>query len=282
MPSQLYNILVPVSFTSRDKWAIAKAIELSNALHANIHLVHVVCKHVLPVLPVESGYWFPYDYTADMKNAQDKLVLLRDRYAPHLCGNSVIEISVLQGSLQEAITGYIRRYAMDLVVTGLARFNLLHRLLSSVSISVLTRKISIPVLAVMPGGLVSHFKKIVLPLHNDLPMKRIRLAALLGRHFKSTIYVVALRREQEQELSLLSQTLEVIGSITTVPVQSIIMEGRNLALSTIRFSKKINADLIMINPVREFLLPGRWNRMTQKFLSYGSTIPVLTVEQDDC
>ena len=33
MTNSLYNILVPVDFTSKNEWAIAKAIELSNSLH---------------------------------------------------------------------------------------------------------------------------------------------------------------------------------------------------------------------------------------------------------
>ena len=44
MPKQLFNILVPVDFSAKDKWAIAKAIELANSLDCNIHFVHVVSK----------------------------------------------------------------------------------------------------------------------------------------------------------------------------------------------------------------------------------------------
>ena len=170
---------------------------------------------------------------------------------------------------------------MDLVVKGLAKFNLLHRIVSSVTISSLARKTSVPVLAVRSSGLVSHFKKIVLPLHDNIPMHRIRLAAMLGRYFKSTIFVVSLRKQNgEHNLPILSQTLEVIQSLTTIPVQSIILEGKNLATTTLNFSKKINADLIMINTFKDFNLPGLWNRLTNKLLSYTSKIPVLTVDSN--
>lgn len=279
MPQQLFNILVPVDFTARDKWAIAKAIELANSLNCNIHLVHVVSKRIFPLMNVEAAEFYPYDYTVDLKNARDRLLLLKDDYQQHLCSNGKIEVSVLHGNMQEELTKYIRLFEMDLVVKGLAKFNLLHRIISSVSISSLTRKTNVPVLAVMSSGLVSHFKKIVLPLHNDIPMRRIRLAALLGRSFKSTIFVVSLRKDEGQHnIPVLSETLEIIQSITTIPVQSIILEGKNLALSTLTFSKKINADLIMINTLKDFYLPGLWNRLTKKLLSYTSGIPVLTVD----
>jgi hypothetical protein len=57
------------------------------------------------------------------------------------------------------------------------------------------------------------------------------------------------------------------------------MEGKNLAKSTLEFSKKINADLILVNPVKEFRLPGFWNKITNKLLSYASKIPVITLNQ---
>jgi hypothetical protein len=73
--------------------------------------------------------------------------------------------------------------------------------------------------------------------------------------------------------------VELVKSISTIPAQGIILEGKNLAKATLDFAKRVNADLIMINPLKEFHLPGWWNRLTQKFLSYGSRIPVITMNK---
>jgi hypothetical protein len=167
---------------------------------------------------------------------------------------------------------------MDLVVTGLSRFNLLHRIASSVSISRLAHRSHVPVLAVRSSGLVCHYKKIVLPLTGELPIRQIRFAALLGRAFRSTVYFVSLRQHADgKNKNLLSEALEVVQSISTVPVQSILLEGQNLAKSTLDFSRKINADLIMVNPVKDLHMPGWWSRLTNRLLSYASRIPVLTI-----
>jgi hypothetical protein len=77
----------------------------------------------------------------------------------------------------------------------------------------------------------------------------------------------------------MDKALEVVQSLSTIPVQSFLLEGKNLAKSTLEFSKRINADLIMANPLKEFHLPGWWSRITKKLLSYGSNIPVITVDQ---
>jgi hypothetical protein len=82
-------------------------------------------------------------------------------------------------------------------------------------------------------------------------------------------------------LQLLNQTLQVIQSLTTIPVKSFVLEGKNLAKATLDFSKKINADLIMVNSKKKFCLPGFWNRITDNLLSYTSSIPVLTTQQNE-
>jgi nucleotide-binding universal stress UspA family protein len=282
MPKTFYNILVPVDFTGKNKWAISKAIELANTFHCNIHLVHVMSNNLLPLLPIETSLNMP-GRAAEMSNASKKLEALKNMYRQHICGGGNIEISLLQGNPSQQLSKYIEQYNMDLVVVGLAKFNLLHRVLSSVSISSLARKANVPVLAVRSSGLVSHFKKIVLPLTGELPMHRIKLATMLARSFKSTVYLVSLRSDSEGNAAenIMDKALEVVQSLSTIPVQSFLLEGKNLAKSTLEFSKRINADLIMANPFKEFHMPGWWNRITKKILSYGSNIPVITVDQQN-
>ncbi|MBL7742240.1 MAG: universal stress protein, partial [Chitinophagaceae bacterium] len=246
MPNKLYNILVPVDFTGRNKWAIAKAIELSNSFHCNVHLVFVK----------SSRYSF-FEMNISTENSLKKMEELKDTYRRQVCGEGKLEISVLSGNKQRQLATYIRQYEMDLVITGPSRFNVLHRIASSVSISRLARKTNIPVLGVRPGGLVCHFKKIVLPIAGEIPMQQIRLAALLGRAFKSTVYFVSLRKHaDDKNANIIDKALEVVQSISVIPVQCFLLEGQNLAKSTLEFSKKINADLIMVNPIKDFRLPG--------------------------
>lgn len=277
MPNTLYNILVPVNFSSRDKWAIAKAIELANTFQCNIHLVHVVSS---PLRSLKSLInYFLYEDTAHLSNARKQLEKLRDEYRHHLCGSGKMEISLLKGNPSEELVDYIDRFEMDLVVMGLSRFSLLHRILSSVSISRLARKTAVPVLAIRASGLVSHFKKIVLPVTGEIPLRRLKMATMLARSFKSTVYLVGLREHEGLAAHILDETLDVLQSISTIPVQCFWLEGRNLAKSTLEFSKRINADLIMANPLHEFHLPGWWSRVTRRLISYGSHIPVITVDK---
>jgi len=281
MPEIFYNIMVPVDFTARTKWAVAKAIELANNLHCNIHLVHVVSRQMLPFTSFDASHALAYDITADLANARYKLEQLRDDYRAHLCEGSKLEISLLHGNKSAELTRYIKQFRMDLVVIGLPRFNLIHRVVSAFSLSSLGKKTNVPTLAVRSSGLVSHFKKIVLPIHNNIPVQRIRLATMLARSFRSTVYLVSLRKNTSKSDNLIHKALEVLQSISAIPAQCFLLEGKNLAKSTLEFSKKINADLIMANQLKEFNMPGSWNRLTKKILSYGSNIPVITVDKSE-
>ncbi|MFM9910240.1 MAG: universal stress protein [Chitinophagaceae bacterium] len=280
MATNLHNILVPVTFSSRDKWAITKAIELANAFQCNIHLVHIVDS--LPITIKESLVLnlFIYDHTAHLTNARHQLETLRNEYRQHLCGNVAIEISLLKGNRSQELINYIHRFEMDLVVMGLSKFSIIHRVMSSVTISRLARKITVPVLAIRSTGLVSHFKKIVLPVAGEIPLRRIKMATMLARSFKSTIYLVSLSDEENRAAQILNKTLDVLQSISTIPVQCFWLEGKNLAKSTLEFSKRINADLILANPLKEFNLPGWWSKLTQNLISYNSNIPVITINNN--
>ena len=279
MPTDLHNILVPVHFSSRDKWAIAKAIELANTFQCNIHLVHIVTSSSILFKELASNF-FLYDNATDLTNARRQLVALRNQYRQHLCGKGKIEISILKGNPSKQLTEYIEQFEMDMVVMGLSRFNLFHRILSSVTISRMARRTAVPVLTIRSTGLVSHFKKIVLPVTGEIPLRRIKMATMLARTYKSTVYLVGLRGNENVAEQILNNTLDVLQSISTIPVQCFWLEGKNLAKSTLDFSKRINADLILANPLKEFHMPGWWSRITRKLLSYGSSIPVITVDKN--
>lgn len=279
MPNKLYNILVPVDFSVKNKWAIAKAIEIANSFECNIHLVNVVHSSIVPGLPVMTNSFTPYESHSDRLDNYERLKELAARYSTQLCGNGKIEISILEGQPGNRLAEYAHEYNMDMVILGLSKFNLIQRVISSVSISWLAKKTNIPVLAVGPGGLVCHFKKIILPLHDEASLRRIKMATMLGRTFRSTIYVITLRQENNVAEKIINEALQIVQSLSTTPVQGIILEGKNLAKSTIDFAKKINGDLIMIYPLKEFNLPGWWSRLTNKLLSYGSQIPVLTMNK---
>ena len=104
------------------------------------------------------------------------------------------------------------------------------------------------------------------------------MAATLASSFKSTIYMITLRQGNNTPEKILKEGLDIVQSISRIPVHGVILEGENLAKTTIDFAKHINGDLIMINnPVEKHKMTGWWNKLYNKILSYGSEIPVMTM-----
>ena len=276
MSNKLCNILVPVDFTSKNKWAIAKGIEMANQMNCNIHLVNIVQPNMF-------SSFTPYESHVDRLNSYDKLKDLAVSYSTQLCGNGKIEISLLEGNSVSKLAEYIRDFEMDMVVMGLSSNTLFRRIVYSSSINKLAKKTNVPVLAVGSKGLIHHFKKIILPLYDELSLRRIRMATTLASSFKSTIYMVTLRQGNNTPEKIIKEGLEIAKSISRVSApgvsaQGIILEGDNFAKTTIDFAKLINGDLIMINnPVEENKMPRWWNKLYNKILSYGSEIPVMTM-----
>jgi hypothetical protein len=150
---------------------------------------------------------------------------------------------------------------------------------STVSVSKLAQMTNVPVLAVGSKGLVHHFKKIILPLYDELSLRRIRMAAALARSFKSTIYMVTLRQGNNTPEKIINEGMDIVNSIPSVSAQGFILEGNDLEKTTFDFAKRINGDLIMINKPEDNKFQGWWNKFTNKILSYGSEIPVMTMSK---
>ena len=270
MRNKLCNILVPVDFTNKNKWAINKGIEMANQMNCNIHLVNIVKPKLFSSIT-------PYESNVDRLNSYDQLKDLAVSYSSQLCGNGKIEVSLLEGNTTNKLVEYIRDFEMDMVIMGLSS-NLFHRMTSSTSVNKLAKKTNVPVLAVGSKGLIHHFKKIILPLYDELSLRRIKMATTLASSFKSTIYMITLRQGNNTPEKILKDGLDIVKNISKIPVHGVILEGDSLAKTTIDFAKHINGDLIMINnPVEKHEKTGWWNKLYNKILSYGSEIPVMTM-----
>jgi hypothetical protein len=73
MPNKLYNILVPIDFSGKNKWAIAKAIEIANILTAIFILYILYTRPIVAILPVETSIFTPYESHADRLNNYERI-----------------------------------------------------------------------------------------------------------------------------------------------------------------------------------------------------------------
>ena len=79
-------------------------------------------------------------------------------------------------------------------------------------------------------------------MYDELSLDRIRFATTLARSFKSTIYMVTLRNGNNTPEKIINEGLDIVHSTsrTRPRVKGVILEGDNLAKTTIDFAKRIN------------------------------------------
>ena len=273
MPHATYNILVPVDFSASSQWAVKKAAALAVQLRATIHLVQILPTRGPSLLSMESPGLPAAAWTEE---ASENLSRLREICTEHQINADRVQLSVMEGGFKQQLAVCLQNTDADLLVIGIPEHQLLRRIIARNTLRRISTNYQIPVIGVGAES-AAPIRKIVLPLGEKLSVRSIKLATYMAKACKSTLYIVALRPVGGLISESMNLTREIIKSISTVPVQYYFLDGKNLAESSVRFARRIHADLLMINPVKGFSLPGLWNRITNKILSC-SQVPVIMVK----
>lgn len=260
-----YKILVPVDNTSNSNKAIARAVKISETVGAEIHFIYVTKKPFITWVPgAETG--FPIQPVPQLHQQHQYLQKLTSYVNAKIPGsNKLHQFGILTGSRKKVLLQYILENDIDLVVYGLPQLNFIKKFNANKDIRFLGKESQVPVLRVSNESL-NKMKKIVIPLATEIPLKTLKMGAALGKAFGSTIYLVGVQPVSGIINSTMETTVDFIKSISNVKVQSYFLEGKNLVKSTLKFSRNIQADLIMINPFKEFSLPGFFNRITKRII----------------
>lgn len=277
MLKHAFNIIVPVDFSASSVWAVRKAISLAKNLHGNIHLVQVLPQSKFSILPMDGFGLFSIDLDSAAEETIDNLEMFKSVCIDLTEKTIGIHTKMLQGEKTTVISDYINENSIDLIVMGVPENNFFKMIYARRILRTLSNRNMIPVLGVGREEALPFIKKIVLPLSDALSVKSLKLAAMFARSFRSTLYIVGLKPIEGIISVPMEKAKEIVKSMSAVPVQCYLLEGSNLAESSVQFAKRIHADLLMVNPLKEFNLPGFWNRATNKIISCAQ-YPVIMVK----
>ena len=108
-------------------------------------------------------------------------------------------------------------------------------------------------------------------------------ASYLAKKYNSKIHLLSIaadERESEADRNqYLYKTYQLLRDNTNLSIECHTIRGHNIADSTLRFARKINADLIVVNPGKESRLSGFVNKLFDGSLFTESRIPVLTISK---
>lgn len=276
------KILVLVDFSAASLHAVEEAAILAAKFNSELHLLHV------SLSPALSYLLMPEVFMLHMAEDEPELVYQNYKQLNELKWNianrySIKIIShVAKDHFKKAVSDLVQHEGIDLTVIGAKRKTGLKHLLFGSVPELVIKTAGCEVLCVYPESDCSQMKKIVIPVENYIPKKKIRLAYKLARKFAANIHLITLNKNvsgvASNNAKMLMAAYQYVKDITNLPVECKTLEGNNLAKAAVSYAQKIKADLIMVNPGIESQVSGPVLRKRNSDIVNYSSIPVLSVK----
>jgi hypothetical protein len=208
-----------------------------------------------------------------------KLQELKERHVGSMAKGSLLHAQMLNGRLENALTEYALIHNIDLIITGSYK-NISPVFGFNLNIDRLSARTGCPVLNLHSGSLDT-IKNILLPVSSTLPLKKIMLATYLAKTFNAAIHLISLNRynpaAEPKTHIYLEKTYQLLRQNTNLSLNCSMVLGENIADTTLEYARRVEADLILVNPGKESLLSGSANKWFSNFFPMRSGIPVITV-----
>jgi hypothetical protein len=257
------NILVPLSVDRPCEMAIEKALELSVQFKCDVHLLYLLNK----------PFWKSWSASKDAES-KAKMSMLRDRYAAQLPKGCMLHVSVREGNAAGVLAQYITVNHIDLILA--------HKQLRGLDVDIdrLAANTGCPVLSLQINPRLRGIKNIVLPVSDQLPLRKIMLAIYMAKDSNAAIHLISLslnNTTEQRRYVYLEKAYQLLRENTTLPIRCRMMIGENIADTTLEYARNVAADLILVKAGDESLLSGPMARLFPRWLSNRSDIPVITV-----
>ncbi|PIQ16582.1 MAG: hypothetical protein COW67_02095 [Flavobacteriales bacterium CG18_big_fil_WC_8_21_14_2_50_32_9] len=263
MNKQTYKVLVPHDFTAVADCAISHAAQVAKSYGGDVYLLHVVSKQ------------------KEIEAAREKLTEIASKSEKKFGVN--INVIVRIGSIFEDIGDVASEISAGYIVMGTHGARGMQKILGSHAIKVISHsKVPFIIVQEKEPSETDTYDDIVVPIdHSDVTKQKLAIAANIAKHFKSTVHLFAdsesdefLKKKLDQELRFAKKYFDEKG--LTYEIQRAEEDGGNFKKQLVRFSAKIDADLIVIVNTQEgALLPDFFGSDEQEVIANEAEIPVL-------
>jgi nucleotide-binding universal stress UspA family protein len=267
-------ILVPTDFTPVADCAIDHAIEIARLFNHKVCLLHIVGK----------------------KASSDYRDLVLDKMKKISQSNQArtginISFKIAEGSIFDEISSTANELNAEFIVMGIHGKQGVQHIVGSYAYKVICSS-KVPVMVVKKKHHHVGFNNIVIPISFNIETaQKINKAIKFAKYFDSTIHIIGVLRSKSsvykiKKEALLKNVMDFVENAgVKVKAEVIVRAGADLDDEVLRYSREIDADLIMIVAEQS----GRFNlvmgRNDAEQIIDKADIPVLTVmpnpEEDD-
>jgi len=253
----VHQILVVLDDFDRCGNQLTQAIQLANLLNSDIHLLHVLRPGWAANRRQQA--------TAQLREIQTRLI-------PQLGKGHLLHSQCATTDPHKFILHYCERYVIDLVMLQQHRPRPWSRLFFKLNIEKLAKELSCPLINIPASHQPGHFKNIILPVTDQLPLRKMHFASFLTEQQEATVFLVG-----EQTSHLLERTKQLLAENTQLSIAFLPADNKNIAQASLRYARELGADLILVEAGIESRLPGFLNRLFERFLFSASPVPVMAV-----
>ncbi len=262
MDKQTYKVLVPHDFTAVADCAVTHASKIANSFNGDVYLLHVVGK------------------TKEVDEARAKLTKIAQ--AAEVNNNANMHVIVRIGNIFEDIGDVASEIGAGYIVMGTHGARGMQKIMGSHALKVISHS-KVPFVIVQEKGPTETdtYDDIVVPIdYSDVTKQKLTVAASIAKHFNSKIHLFAAKESDEFLQTKLERELTFAKKYFAEKAISYSIENAEQSggfkKQLIRFSAKINADMIaIVNTQEGSLLPDFFGSDEQEVIANDAEIPVI-------
>lgn len=272
------RILVPIDFSEQSIIALKQSYNIARFTNSGVILLNVIDEDFLQTL----GHFFKEDQYED--TMRDQIQVKLDSLANEVQSETRLRVNttIRKGKIYEEIVNLANEIDAKFIVMGTHGAVGLKKKFIGSNASRVIKEASCPVITIKGKEHHRGCKKIVLPLDITKETKEKTGKAIeLARFFGSTIYVISVSDSDDEFLinklkRQLNQVEEFIES-HNIPVKSELIKGNDVPEEILKYSKNIDADLIIIMTQQEIYWTEMFIGFAAQEIINNSDIPVLSI-----
>jgi len=280
---KINRILIPTDFSETGRLAIEHGAFMARLFKAELYILHV--------LEVN-------EYTYDIPEPILRLTNLEALQGIALKKLSEIADGIRKdfgvvattmsstGKIASEIVSYTEENKIDIIIMGTHGASGFEEYFMGSNAHKVVTSASCPVITIQSQAKKVGFVNIVVPIDNKFHSReKINYAMELASHYTAKIHILGLVESHddhdEEKFNIKLDAVEEIVKKAGLPYTRKTVEGSNLAVSAMEYSKIINADLIVINTDQESNLTGMFIGPFAKQIVNHSRIPVMSVRHSE-
>lgn len=272
------NIIVPIDFSEQSLIALKQSYNIARFSKAELLLIYVIDEDFLETLEhlfKDQAYEDPVKDQA--KQRLDKLAREVEKET-----GLTVNTTIRKGKIYEEIVSVANEVNASFIIMGTHGAQGIKKKFIGSNAARVIKEAHCPVITIKGKEHHRGCEKILLPLDLTKETKeKVVKAVELARFFNSTIYVLSILESDDEFISgRLSRQMEQVKSYIeqyNIPVVTEVIRADDVPASVIEYSKKINADLIVIMTQQEVYWVEMFIGFAAQEIINSSEIPVLCI-----